>query len=92
MYLFRRRTGIFTKLSRNEVLIAPHMHKGVSAISAQGWIKGGAKICHRGPLLENSSDRKVTATNRMHINDLEACEKKCCYFLVRFRSQIFDAF
>ena len=30
--------------------------------------------------------------NRMHSNDLEACGKKCCYFWVPFRSQIFDAF
>ena len=28
----------------------------------------------------------------MDSNDLEACGKKCCYFLVPFRSQIFDAF
>ena len=27
----------------------------------------------------SSSDRKATATNRMHSNDLEACGKKCCY-------------
>ena len=26
------------------------------------------------------SDRKATATNRMHSNDLETCGKKCCYF------------
>ena len=45
-----------------------------------GW--GGAKLCHGGPLLQNtsSSDRKATTTNRMHSNDLEACGKKCCYF------------
>ena len=35
----------------------------------------------RGPLLQktSSSDWKATASNRMHSNDLEACEK-CCYF------------
>ena len=48
-----------------------------------------------GPLLQetSSSDRKATATNRKHSNDLEACGKKCCYFwfhsivkfLTRFR-------
>ena len=49
-----------------------------------GRIQGGAKIGHGGPLLQetSSSDRKATATNRMHSNDLEACGKKCCYFLV----------
>ena len=52
------------------------------ARSAQGWIQGGAKIGHGGPLLQetSSSDRKATVPNRMHNNDLEACEKKCCYF------------
>ena len=43
----------------------------------------------------SSSDRKTTATNRMHNNDLEACGKKCCYFW--FHSQVkfltrFDVF
>ena len=35
-----------------------------------------------GPLLQetSSSDRKATATNRMHSSDLETCGKKCCYF------------
>ena len=47
-----------------------------------------------GPLLQetSSSDQKATATNRVHSSDLETCGKKCCYFLVPFRSQIFDAF
>ena len=35
-----------------------------------------------GPLLQRtSSDWKVTATNRMHSNDLQASGKKCCFFL-----------
>ena len=53
-----------------------------SARSPQGRIQGGAKIGHGGPLLQetSSSDRKATATNWMHSNDLEACVKKCCYF------------
>ena len=35
-----------------------------------------------GPVLQetSSSDRKATATNRMHSSDLETCGKKCCYF------------
>ena len=43
---------------------------------------GGGKICRGGPLLKrtSSSDRKDTATNRMHSSDLEASGKKCCYF------------
>ena len=45
---------MFTKLGRDEVLMAPHMHEGVSAISAQGLITGGAKIGHwRSPSLRN---------------------------------------
>ena len=61
---------------------------------SRGRIQGGAKIGHGGPLLQEtfSSDRKATATNRMHSSDLETCGKKCCLFLVHFRSQIFDAF
>ena len=52
------------------------------ARSVQGRIQGGAKIGHGGPLLQetSSSDRKATATNRMHSSDLETCGKKCCYF------------
>ena len=48
----------------------------------QAQIQGGAKIGHRGPLLQesSSSDRKATAMNQMYSNDLEACGKKCCYF------------
>ena len=43
------------------------------ARSAQGRIQDGAKIGHGGPLLQetSSSDRKATATNGMHSNDLE---------------------
>ena len=33
----------FTKLGRDEVLMARHMHKDVLAISVQGWIQGEAK-------------------------------------------------
>ena len=52
------------------------------AKSAQGWIQGGAKIGPGGSLLQrtSSSDRKATATNRMHSSDLEAFGKKYCYF------------
>ena len=42
---------------------------------------GRAKIGHGRSLLQDaSSDRKATATNRMHSNDLQACGKKCCYY------------
>ena len=59
--------------------------------------RGGAKIGHGGPLLQetSSSDWKATATNRMHSDDLETCGKKCCYFW--FHSEVkfltrFDVF
>ena len=67
-----------------------------------GQIRSGAdpgrgKIGHWGPLLQrtSSSDRKATATNRMHISGLEAFGKKCCYFW--FHSEVkfltcFDVF
>ena len=63
------------------MLMAMHMHSDVSVRSAQGRIQGGAKIGHGGPLLQetSSSDRKVTVTNQMDSNDLEACGKKCYY-------------
>ena len=61
------------------------------AKSAQGWIQGGAKIGPGGSLLQRTSDRKATATNRMHSSDLEAFGKKYnCLFLVSLGIQIFD--
>ena len=72
---------MFAKLGRDEVLMTPHMHLGVSVRSAQERIQGGAKIGHGGPLQEtSSSDQKATATNQMDSTELEACGKKCCYF------------
>ena len=66
------------KLNRDEVLMDPYM---CCCFSAQGRIQSGAKIGYGGPLdKETSSDRKATATNRMHSNDLGACGKKCYYF------------
>ena len=50
---------------------------------------GRGKNRSRGvPLLQetSSSDRKATATNRMHSSDLETCDKKSCYFW--FRSEV----
>ena len=69
---------MFTKLGRDEVLMARHMHKDVLAIFAQGADPGRGKIGHRGGLQKTSSDRKSTATNQIHSNDLEACVMKCC--------------
>ena len=76
------------KLGRDEVLMVPYKCCCFSARSAQGRIQGGAKIGQGGPLLQetSSSDRKATATNQMDSNDLEACGKKCCYFL--FHSEV----
>ena len=70
------------KLGMDEVLKVPYKFCYFSARSVQGRIQGGAKIGHGGPLLQetSSSDRKATATNRMHSSDLETCGEKCCYF------------
>ena len=70
------------KLGMDEVLMVPYKCCCFLARSAQGRIQGGAKIGHGGPLLQrtSSSDRKATATNRMHSSDLEAFLKKCRYF------------
>ena len=40
---YRTAKWMFTKLGRNEVLMAQHMHKDVLAIFAQGRIQGEAK-------------------------------------------------
>ena len=40
---YRTVSWMFTKLGRDEVLVAQHMHKDVLAISAQGRIQGEAK-------------------------------------------------
>ena len=40
---YRTAKWMFTKLGRDEVLMARHMHKDVLAIFAQGWIQGEAK-------------------------------------------------
>ena len=75
---------MFTKLSRDEVLMARHMHKDVLAIFAQVQIQGKANRSRGGgsPLLQktSSSDLKATTTNRIHSCDLEACVMKCCCF------------
>ena len=77
---------MFTKLGRDEVLMARHMHKDVLAIFAQGQIQGEAKKVTGGgcPLLQKtfSSDLKATATNLIHSSDLEACVMKfyCFWF------------
>ena len=56
----------------DKVLMTPHIYIDFWAKSAQGWIQGGAKIGHGGPLLQrtSSSDRKATVTKRMHRNYL----------------------
>ena len=91
---YRTDLWIFTKLGKDEVLMVPYKCYCFSARSVQGRIQGGAKIGHRGSLLQqtSSSDRKPTATNRMHSNGLDPCGMKCCYlwfhsevkFLTRF--------
>ena len=86
---------MFTKLGRDEVLMGLHMHWGVSAISAQGWIQGRAKIDHGGggvPYLKKIllQTGRLQQQNWMHSNDLEAWGKML--FLVQFWSQIFDVF
>ena len=41
---FRTAWWMYTKLGRDEVLMAPHLRLDFSAQPTQGWIQGGAKI------------------------------------------------
>ena len=70
------------KLGMDEVLKVPYKCCCFSARSAHGRIQGGAKIGHGGPLLQrtSSSDRKATATNRMHSSNLEAFGRSVVIF------------
>ena len=64
------------KVGKDEVLMVPYK----CCFSARS-AKGGTKIGHGGPFLqETSSDQEATTTNRMHSNDLETRGNKCCYF------------
>ena len=69
---------MFTKLGRDEVLMARHVHKDV----CPGADPGRGKIGHGGSLLQktSSADRKATITNRIHSNVLEVCVMNCCCF------------
>ena len=76
---------MFTKLGRDEVLMARHMHKYVLAVFAQGRIQGKAKQVKGGggfPFLKKllQNGRLQQQTEFMHSNDLEACVMKCCCF------------
>ena len=54
---------MFTKLGRDEVLMARHMHKDVLAIFAQGADPGRGKIGHQGgggPLLQTGRLQQQT--------------------------------
>ena len=83
------------KFGMEEVLKVHYKCCCFSARSAQWWIQGGAKIGYEGPLLQrtSSSDRKATATIRMHSSDLKVFGKKCCYFWlhseVKFLTRLF---
>ena len=91
---YRTTWWMFTKLDRDEVLMTLHIVKMFRPYPPWGGSRVRQKLVKGagGPSFKktSSSDWKATATNRMHNNDLEACEMKCCSFLVPFRSQIFD--
>ena len=55
-----------------------------------GRLQGWAKIGHGGPHLKKNCflAQKVTATNRMHSNDLEACGMKLCCFLAHLSRRL----
>ena len=82
-FAFQLLQNRFMKLGRDEVLMVPYKCCYLSARSGQGRIQDGAKVGReRSPSSKiSSSNRKATATNQMHSNDLKAHRKKCCYFL-----------
>ena len=61
-----------------------------------GTDPGQAKKGHGGPLLQetSSSDRKATATNRMHSSDLETCGSVVIFGSIRKSNfwRVFDVF
>ena len=81
---------ILMKLAKDEVLMVPYKCCCFSARSAQGLTQDRKKTGHGG--FPSSSDRKVTATNRMHSNDLEACGKKCRYFWFHSEAKFMTCF
>ena len=83
--LLQNRLMDFDEFGRDEVIMATHMHEGVSA---QGRIPGRAKIGHEGsPYSKNFYFRPEGYSNKpKQSNNLEACGKKCCYFL--FHSEV----
>ena len=85
------------KLGMDEVLKVPYKCCCFSARFAQGRIQGGAKIGHGGHLLQqtSSSDRKATATNRMHSSDLKHVGRSFVIFGFIRKSnfwRVFDVF
>ena len=97
---YRTTRWILMKLGRDEVLMAQHIHKGVSAISAQGRIQGRAKIGHKGwwrgpwgvPFLKKNFFRTEGYSNKQNAWQwFRSMWEEVLLFLVPFRSQIFDA-
>ena len=64
---------MFTKLGRDEVLMAPHMFKGVLARSARTDPGRGQNMSKGDPFF-----KKLLQIGRLQRQ--EACGKKCCYF------------
>ena len=91
---YRTAQWMFTKLCKDEMLIALHMHKGVLAISAKADPGRGKNMSRGGPLLQatSSSDRKATLTNLIHSNDLQACGEKCRYIWFQFEVKFLTRF
>ena len=80
---YRTAYWMFTKLCRDEVLMAWHMKKMFWPYLPRGRTRARQNRSPRGgPLLQKTSfsDLKATATNRIHSSDLEACVMKCCCF------------
>ena len=75
---YRTAWWMFTKLGRDEVLVAPHLWLDFPQTSPRGGSRARQKYVNEGSLLQRtaSSDWKATVTKRNHSNDLKACGKK----------------
>ena len=81
---------MFTKLGRDEVLMAPHMHWGVSAISAQERIQGKVIIGHGRRGVAPSFSKIFLQTGRLQ-QQTQYLRNECLFFCVHGKMNLGEA-